>query len=73
MPTGTKGDIEAMRIDWVLDKNFSTVKEIITVLCNHQAVPKELIEPLKNVIENIKDVDETKRNEILELFNNKTQ
>ena len=54
MPTGTKGDIEAMRIDWVLDKNFSTVKEIITVLCNHQAVPKELIEPLKNVIENIK-------------------
>ena len=72
MPTGTKGDIEAMRIDWVSDKNFSIVKEVITVLCNHQAVPKELIESLKNVVQNIKD-DKKKKNEILELFNNKTQ
>ena len=55
MPTGTKGDIEAMcPIDWVSDKNLSIVKEVITVLCNRQAVPKELIESLKPLVQEYK-------------------
>ena len=54
MPTGTKGDIEAIPIDWVSDKSLSIVKEVITVLCNHQAVPKELIESLDKCSSNYK-------------------